>query len=151
LKHDYRGQFRLAAAVFASALLVACSDSSDRQDPVVPPQPPEPELTYQADIVLTEYGIPHITADDWGSLGYGVGYAYARDNYCTVMREYVRAAGESARFLGDDGDINQDFVYKLFNDDERIQNLFDGLPDFIQDNLRFQISAQRLPHRREIW
>jgi len=136
LKHDYRGQFRLAAAVFASALLVACSDSSDRQDPVVPPQPPEPELTYQADIVLTEYGIPHITADDWGSLGYGVGYAYARDNYCTVMREYVRAAGESARFLGDDGDINQDFVYKLFNDDERIQNLFDGLPDFIQDNLR---------------
>ena len=92
MKTMFPEKFRLSAAVVASVLLIACSDSSDRTGSVEPPvEPPEPELTYQTDIVWTEYGIPHVTADDWGSLGYGVGYAYARDNYCTVMREYVRA------------------------------------------------------------
>ncbi len=135
MKTMFPEKFRLSAAVVASVLLIACSDSSDRTGSVEPPvEPPEPELTYQTDIVWTEYGIPHVTADDWGSLGYGVGYAYARDNYCTVMREYVRAEGESARYLGDEGDLNRDFVYKLFNDDERIQRLFDSLPKTIQDN-----------------
>ena len=26
---------------------------------------------YEATVVKTEYGIPHITADSWGSLGFG--------------------------------------------------------------------------------
>ncbi|WP_188109596.1 penicillin acylase family protein [Pseudohalioglobus sediminis] len=128
-------KLRLCLVAAVSVFAIACSDSSDRKDPVDPPvQPPEPELTYQAEVVWTEYGIPHVIADDWGSLGYGVGYAYARDNYCTLMREYVNAAGESARYLGDDGDINKDFVFKLFNNDERIQSLFDSLPETLQDN-----------------
>lgn len=142
MKSTLPGVARLSLAAAAAALLIACSDSSDRssspvEPPVEPPiEPPVPELTYQAEIVLSEYGIPHVTADDWGSLGYGVGYAYARDNYCTIMREYVRAAGESARYLGEEGDINKDFVFKLLNGDERIQRLFDELPDNFQDNFR---------------
>ena len=55
---------------------------------------------YSAKIVRTTYGIPHITADDWGSLGFGQGYAYAQDNFCVLMKEVLRANGESARWLG---------------------------------------------------
>jgi acyl-homoserine-lactone acylase len=116
---------KLSLAVSLSALLMACSDSSsDRSNDIVVPPPVEPTVTYKADIVWTEYGIPHVTSDDWGGVGYGYGYAYAQHNYCVVMKEYVRAKGESARYLGDEGSINDDFIYKLFNDDERIERIF---------------------------
>ncbi|MEH6588385.1 MAG: penicillin acylase family protein [Halioglobus sp.] len=130
------GRLRLSVLCIASVFVLGCSDSSDRQDPVEPPpvEPPEPELTYQAEVIWTEYGIPHVSADDWGSIGYGFGYAYARDNYCMLMREYVNASGESAKYFGDEGDINADLVFRLFNDDQRIQGLFDDLPTYVQDN-----------------
>ena len=119
-------RLHLPLVLLFSALLVACSDSNNNNKNFV-----DPELTYQADIVWTEYGIPHITADDWGSLGYGSGYALAKENYCVLMKEYVWAKGESARYLGDEGDIDSDFVYKMLNSDERIQRMIDGLPDYI--------------------
>jgi len=122
----------VVAASFLLAV-VACSDNnnSPKPPPVVEP-PIEPSLTYDAEIVWTEYGIPHVTAADWGSLGYGYGYAYSQQNYCVVMREIVRANGESARYLGEDGDLNEDFVFKLLNDDERMQRIFiEGQPDYI--------------------
>ncbi|MEP5566408.1 MAG: penicillin acylase family protein, partial [Halioglobus sp.] len=133
----FLGRFRLPLVALVSFFLVACSDSSDRTDPVEPPpiEPPEPELTYSADVVWTEYGIPHVTADDWGSAGYGMGYAYSKENYCTLMREYVRAKGESAKYLGEEGNLNEDLVYTLFNTDERMTRLFDSLPDYMQSNL----------------
>lgn len=125
---------RLCSLLLSTSLLLACSDSSDNGGSVTPPEPPptpEPTPTFQAEIVWTEYGIPHITADDWGGLGYGYGYAYAQENYCVAMKEFVRAAGESARYLGDEGNLNEDFVYKLYNDDERIQRIFfDTAPDY---------------------
>ncbi len=131
------GRLNLPLTLLLSALLLACSDSSNNNSNSFDPEPePEPELTYQADIVWTEYGIPHITAQDWGGLGYGYGYAYARENYCVVMKAYVEAAGESARYFGDDGDLNADLNYKMFNSDETIEQLQGELPEFLVDNLR---------------
>ena len=127
---------RKSQSILAAICLVAvvgCSDNNNNNSkpPVVEP-PVEPSLTYDAEIVWTEYGIPHVTANDWGSLGYGYAYAYAQQNYCVVMREIVKANGESARYLGDDGDLNEDFVYKLFNTDERMQRIFiDEQPDYV--------------------
>ncbi len=128
------GRLQLPLTLLLSAFLLACSNSNNNNNDGVDPDP-EPELTYQADIVWTEYGIPHITAQDWGSLGYGYGYAYARDNFCTVMREYVWSAGESAQYFGEEGDINSDLVFKLYNDDERIDRLISELPEYVVDNL----------------
>ena len=86
--------------------------------------PPE---DYAATIVRTTFGIPHVTADDFGSLGYGAGYAYAQDNFCVLMREIVRSNGETARYFGEeDGNLNQDYVYTFFNDDDFIRNEFIG-------------------------
>jgi acyl-homoserine-lactone acylase len=88
--------------------------------------PGEPgDGNYNANIVWTTYGIPHVNADDWGSLGYGAGYAYARENYCVLMREIVRANGESLQWFGEDeGSLSNDLVYRFFNTDEYIEDVF---------------------------
>ena len=124
-------QFSILAVLFAG--LIGCSDSDNDSSPEPPIEPPiEPELTYDAEVVWTEYGIPHVTAEDWGSLGYGYAYAYAQESYCTVMREYVWAAGESARYFGDEGELNSDLIMKLLNDDERMDRIFfENVPAYI--------------------
>lgn len=75
---------------------------------------------YSAEVRRTGYGIPHIKANDWGSLGYGYGYAYAQDNFCVAMRGIVFASSRSAEFFGEDGgeggeggDVEADFVLRL--------------------------------------
>lgn len=130
------GWLRLPLALLLSATIVACSDSSDRNPAVPPPidpEPPEPELTYSAEVVWTEYGIPHITADDWGSLGYGSGYALAKENYCVLMRAYVDARGESARYFGEEGNLDRDIVFKVLNSDEAVDRMWNALPEYFQD------------------
>ena len=119
--------WRPVVAVVSATLLAACDNNGGSVDPVVPPLT---DTTYSADIVWTEYGIPHVTADDWGGLGYGYGYAYARDNFCVMMKEVVRANGNSARYLGDEGNLEEDFVYKLYNTDEYIRDEFAENEDF---------------------
>ncbi|MGB5810221.1 MAG: penicillin acylase family protein [Polyangiales bacterium] len=84
-----------------------------------------PPDDFAATIVRTSLGIPHITADDFGGLGYGAGYAYAEDNYCVLMREVIRSNGETARWFGEDeGNLNEDYVYTFFNSDEYIRTEF---------------------------
>jgi len=81
--------------------------------------PFDSETTYAADIQRTEFGIPHITAQDYKGLGYGVGYAFAEDNICSLAREVVVASGQSMRYLGDDGDLDSDVFYTWYNSPER--------------------------------
>src|SRR4051794_10090988 len=56
--------------------------------------------SYDVTITRTEYGIPHIVASDYPSLGYGYGYAFAQDNLCTMAADYVTVLGERSRFFG---------------------------------------------------
>lgn len=58
---------------------------------------------YDATVRWTSYGIPHVTADDWGSLGYGYGYAAANDYLCLIAEEYVTVDGQRSRHFGPDG------------------------------------------------
>ena len=55
---------------------------------------------YEATIRRTAYGIPHISARDFGSLGFGEGYALAQDHLCTLADQVVLAHGERAKFFG---------------------------------------------------
>ena len=55
---------------------------------------------YSAEIRRTEYGIPHIVANDYGSLGYGYGYAFAQDNLCVMADRVVTLRGERSRHFG---------------------------------------------------
>ncbi|RLQ20265.1 hypothetical protein DWB85_18540 [Seongchinamella sediminis] len=118
-------QTLLRAALLALPLIAAgCGDSgSSRPAQPVPtePQPPE-EPTYRASLTRTEYGIPHIVAQDWGSLGYGHGYAFAQDNYCVLMSEIIRASGQSLEFFGaGQGSEDTDFIFSLVNNNDQGQ------------------------------
>ncbi|MGF1424943.1 penicillin acylase family protein [Kitasatospora sp. LaBMicrA B282] len=62
---------------------------------------------YRATIVRTAYGIPHITAGDYGSLGYGYGFAFATDDLCTMADDYVTVEAERSRYFGPDGSYDQ--------------------------------------------
>jgi acyl-homoserine-lactone acylase len=55
---------------------------------------------YEARIRRTTYGIPHIEAKDFGSLGFGEGYAQAEDHLCSIADQVVKARGERARYFG---------------------------------------------------
>jgi len=57
-------------------------------------------VRYRATIVRTAYGVPHITARGFGSLGFGYGFALASDDLCTMAQAYVTVAGERSRFFG---------------------------------------------------
>eukprot|EP01038_Epipyxis_sp_PR26KG_P016330 gene16330-22246_t len=54
----------------------------------------------EASITRTTYGIPHITAKNWKSIGYGVGYAYAQDNLCMLAEDFATVAGERSLHFG---------------------------------------------------
>ncbi len=56
---------------------------------------------YEVDIRWTSYGIPHVKADDWGSLGYGFAYATATDGICVFAREVATANGTLSRYFGE--------------------------------------------------
>ncbi len=55
---------------------------------------------YTATVVKTEFGIPHITADSWGSLGFGEAYTAAEDQLCNMALALVQSRGESAAVFG---------------------------------------------------
>ncbi len=121
----------LSLLLSLTAALGGCTDSADNRETTA--QASE----FRADIVWTEYGIPHITADDWKGLGYGYGYAYAQLNYCLVMREIVYANGESARYFpAEEAEIEADLAWKWFNSDERIDDLQASAPQFSRDLTR---------------
>jgi acyl-homoserine-lactone acylase len=55
---------------------------------------------YQATIVRTADGIPHITAGNFGSLGYGYGFALASDDLCTMANGYITVEGQRSLYFG---------------------------------------------------
>ena len=59
--------------------------------------------SYSAKITRTKYGIPHIEAKDFGSLGFGSGYATAQTSICTLADTVLTARGQRSRYLGADG------------------------------------------------
>ena len=90
---------------------------------------------YAAELRRTEFGIPHVRADDWGGLGYGYGYAYAQDDYCVTMREIALASGRSAELMGErEGDPDADFLFRYLNGtkDEFRTRFVDQLPPDVQ-------------------
>jgi len=55
---------------------------------------------YAATIKWTEHGIPHITAQDFGSLGFGSGYATSATAICTLADTLITGRGTRSRWFG---------------------------------------------------
>ncbi|MFV2176620.1 penicillin acylase family protein [Actinomadura sp. LOL_016] len=80
-----------AAALLAATALVPVTAAADVRDGGL-----------SATIRYTEYGIPHVIADDYAGLGYGTGYAAAKDNVCLLAQGVVTLSGERSRHFGPD-------------------------------------------------
>lgn len=108
--------------------------------------PPQPAL--QADIRWTSYGIPHIRAADERGLGYGIGYAYARDNACLLADEIVTVRGERARYFGAEGqssaqldNLSSDFFFTWLNDAQSLRTLDQAQPAPIRQLLEGYVAG----------
>lgn len=86
----------LILLVPALLILASCASAP------VASTPAESPARYRADIVRTEFGIPHVTAPDFRGLGYGIGYAYAQDNFCMLAEKINQLSGERSRYFGAD-------------------------------------------------
>ena len=99
---------------------------------------------YQATIVRTAFGIPHITARSFGSLGYGYGFALASDDLCTMASGYITVEGQSSRYLADTAsNLNSDFFWQSVIDRRVIPRLLAVRtgPDAIGPQLRRLVSG----------
>jgi acyl-homoserine-lactone acylase len=90
--------------------------------------------SYKVQVLRTSYGIPHVRATDWGSLGYGYGYAFAQDNVCVLAREVLAANGTQSRYFGG-GTLNSDWVYKMVNSAARVSAAWSVLDKETRDLL----------------
>jgi acyl-homoserine-lactone acylase len=87
--------------LLASALalgLGACSSSDDDDDA----PPPQTASRIQVEVARTTQGVPHVRAENFRSLGYGLAYAYAQDNVCMFADSVVTVRGERSMFFGPD-------------------------------------------------
>src|SRR5215467_9450310 len=131
----------------AVARLVAAADHfpvSGVATPAVASRPPESRgpgagpLTAQ--IRYTTGGIPHILAHNWADLGFGYGYAFAKDNICTMANGYVTVEAQRSRYFGPDGsyidrgglenNLESDIFWQQIINSHIVQHLKQGLnPD----------------------
>lgn len=130
-----RPAIRLLVLCSATAL-VACSD--DEPSSTRPTDPsPRVDAPYEATIVRTDKGIPHITSRTYGGLGYGQAYAFAEDNLCVMMDDFITIRGERARYFGPEGsytipandavadNVSSDFFWKFIADAKAVQRTRD--------------------------
>ena len=133
----------LTASTAGSTTLVDAPTSTGpatTSPPTVAPTSAPPTTTpppdYQVTITRTEHGIPHIVADDWGSLGYGQGYAFAQDRACTLIDQVIKVRGERSRWFGagpDDEHLNSDLAYRHLGLHEDADERFAAVPERIAD------------------
>ncbi|MEO8660175.1 MAG: penicillin acylase family protein [Bryobacteraceae bacterium] len=87
---------------------------------------------YSAEVRRTSFGIPHIKAQDMGGIGYGLGYAFAQDNYCVLADMIVTVNGERSKYFGpqatydrtgekdQQNNLSSDFYHKYLNDSPNV-------------------------------
>jgi acyl-homoserine lactone acylase PvdQ len=102
-----------------STVATPSADSVGGADSTAPdatrPDPTLVDVNYSASITRTEHGVAHIVADDWGSLGFGQGYAFAEDRACTLIDQVIKVRGERSKWFGpgtNGVNLDTDFAYR---------------------------------------
>lgn len=128
----FSGLFRTRAVLAALLMLatpaiISCSNNDNDNN--------SGSFTYDAQVRRTSFGIPHIKASDFGSMGYGYGYVHAEDNLCVLAEDLLTIRGERAKYFGRDGshviipngsvasNVDSDFFWKFIATDEAIMPL----------------------------
>ncbi|MGR5529816.1 penicillin acylase family protein [Vibrio alfacsensis] len=103
-------------SILSLAVLSACSDDDSS--------------VYQATITYTEHGVPHIEADSYSGLGYGIGYAQAEENLCTLSEQLMKLKSQKSRYFGvgeNSANFLSDVGYLALGFLEQANSLFDKM------------------------
>ena len=125
----------LVPLAFAPALLAGCLSAGSSSDSDTA-RPNDAETTdVSATLRRTSFGIPHIEADDFRSMGYAYGYAQAEDNLCLIAEDTLTIRGLRSRYFGPNGtyripsngaettNLNADFFWRVTATDDAIAPL----------------------------
>jgi len=122
------------------AVIAAVAAVTGSASPALASRPPEArgpaagQLTAQ--IRYTTGGIPHILARNWADLGFGYGYAFAKDNICTMANGYITVEAQRSRYFGPKGsylefayenNLESDFFWQQIINSHIVQHLEQGL------------------------
>ena len=122
-----RHQAALALGAISCAFLIGCNgDNSNASD-------------YRTTITYTAHGVPHIEAKDYASLGYGVGYAQARENMCTLAEQLLKLKSQKSRYFGagtGNANLLSDLGYQALDYPTQALTLFDELSEDNQQLLQ---------------
>lgn len=121
--HRFTGRMWMAAGILSALALLAAVLIAERSTQSKP--------RYEAVIRRTSHGIPHITARDMGSLGFGEGYAFAQDHLCSLADQVVKVRGERARFFGpgeNNRHLNNDIAFKALGIYEQARAMLEAMP-----------------------
>jgi len=91
---------RLLLAASLALTLGACHHSDRDDEEPAPPPPPATASRISVELARTTHGVPHVQANDFRSLGYGLAYAYAQDNVCMFADSLLTVRGERSLFFG---------------------------------------------------
>lgn len=114
--------------LFSSLILSGCPKRSTTFDD---------DGILEANIRRTDYGVPHIKAQNLESLSFGTGYAFAQDNVCMALDIVTRYNSRRSQYLGPDkvmgsGDSQNlitDFGYLALGIREQAERGYDQLTD----------------------
>ncbi len=113
---------KLATGVAAAAMLAACGSETASTGKM------------SAEIRRTAFGVPHVKADDYASMGFGLGYAMAEDNICEIMERYLTIDGERAKHLGpgeNNANVASDLYHKRLIASGEMEKLLNGPADSV--------------------
>ncbi|MFV0317839.1 MAG: penicillin acylase family protein [Microthrixaceae bacterium] len=91
---------------------------------------------WEADIAITEHGVVHVTAADWGSLGFGQGWGCGRDNLGVIADQVTKALGQRSRYWGagaGDRHLASDFGYAALDLRARGEEIRAAQPEWIAE------------------
>src|SRR6516225_11923011 len=127
-------RFRILAVIAAIAAVVGSASAALASRPPESAGPAAGQLIAQ--IRYTTGGIPHILAHNWADRGFGYGYAFAKDNLCTMANGYVTVEAQRSRYfgpkgsylqLGVDNNLESDIFWQQIIDSHIVQHLEQGL------------------------
>ena len=90
-----------------------------------------------AKIRRTDYGVPHIKADNLESLAFGIGYAFSEDNACMLLDIVARYNSRRSQYYGpdkvpgsgDSANLITDFSYLALGIREQAEAGYESLTD----------------------
>ena len=105
-----RASALLALSALAASGLVGAAPAAQAAGSLTPA-----DGVPRASITRTKYGIPHVVANDWTSLGFGQGYVTAEDTICTLADTLLTGRGERSKFLGPDARYDDQVTLRATN------------------------------------